>query len=162
MRWTLRKVALVLGVSTSLALLGTSAYAATPSPISGSWTLTLTPQSVTSSGGNSFIVFTFAETISGSFSGTRTGEGRFTIHPDGTVNAHEEGTTFAGTYAGRTGTAAVAVEASGTFASLTGSVLLSDGSAGLTGIHAVVSIAGTATSSTSFAGTYEGQVQFEP
>ncbi len=155
-RWS--KAAFILGMAAVLGLLGPTVQASTSTETTGAWVITLTPVAVSFADGNTFIDFTLAETITGTVAGTRVGAGRLVIHPDGTLNAHDEG-TFTGTVAGgAVGTGTVLVEASGTFTALTGQVFLSDGAGGLAGVHGDFRIVGGAIGPTTFAGTYTGQV----
>ena len=149
----------IIAIAAGLALLGPGVYASSPSPESGTWTITLTPQTVTSSGGNTIIEFTLNETISGTVSGTRVGGGELIIHPDGTLVAHDAG-TFTGTVDGVAGTGTLVVDASGTFSSLTGRVVLKDGRGCLNGVRGKFRIVGSATGLTTFTGTYTGRVHF--
>ncbi len=150
-------------VGAAIALLcfgGTTAFASTPVSGTGTFQINLTPTSSRSADGNTFIGFTFHETISGIYSGTRVGQGELVVHPDGTINATDSG-LFSGTFAGSApGTAILSVEASGTFAALSAQGQLSDGTAGLAGIRGQAFVSGAATSPTSFAGTYTGRGQF--
>jgi hypothetical protein len=115
---------------------------------------------VTSSGGNTIIDFTLDETISGTVSGPRVGGGgTLTIHPDGTLVAHDAG-TFTGPVDGVAGTGKMVVNASGTFSALTGRVVLQDGQGCLNGVRGRFRIAGTAIGPPTFTGTYAGRVHF--
>jgi len=143
-----------------LCLGGTTAMASTPVSGAGTFQLTLAPVSTRSVDGNTFINFTFHETISGSWSGTRVGHGDLVIHPDGTVNVSDSG-VFTGTVAGSApGTAILSAEASGTFSAVSAQGVIGDGTAGLTGVHGQAFVTGAATGPTSFAGTYTGRAQF--
>ena len=157
----IRRVFLALGILAVLA--GSSAgvaYASTPTQVSGGFYNVISPTGSRSADGNQFISFTFHETVTGSFSGTRSGSGTLIIHPDGTINVFDPG-TFTGTIAGsRMGTAWITVEASGTFASVTAQGHLSDGAGGLAGIHGGVTVTGAAVGPAAFAGTYTGQVGY--
>jgi hypothetical protein len=139
---------------------GTVAQASTPVSGSGTFLITLTPTSSRTADGNTFIDFTFHETIRGLYSGTRVGQGTFVLHADGTATARDSG-VFTGSVAGSApGTAILSVEAAGTFTALTAQVIATDGTAGLAGVHGQAFVTGTATSPTTFAGTYTGRAQF--
>jgi hypothetical protein len=150
----------ILAIATSLALLGPGVDASSPGPESGAWTITLTPVTVTSDDGNTIIEFTLNETISGTVSGTRVGSGTLIAHPNGTLIAHDTG-TFTGTVDGMAGSGTLVVDASGTFSSLTGRVVLRHGEGCLTGVRGEFRIVGAAVGPTTFAGTYTGRVHFE-
>jgi hypothetical protein len=128
-------------------------------PASGTDAITLSPVSTRAADGNTFIDFTYVESWQGTFDGTRVGSGSLVIHPDGSVNAQVSG-IFTGTIAGRSGTAVMRFTVTGTFASATAIGSVTDGTGGLAGVHAVVTDAGSATSPTSFAATYSGEVHF--
>jgi hypothetical protein len=155
----LKRAGSIFAIAAALALLGPGVYASSSGPESGAWTITLTPQTVTSSGGNTIIEFTLNETISGTVSGTRVGGGTLVLHPDGTLVAHDAG-TFTGTVDGVAGTGTLVVDASGTFSALTGRVVLHDGKGCLNDVRGRFRIAGSAIGPTTFAGTYTGRVHF--
>lgn len=123
----------------------------------GSWSITIAPKSVTTADGNVIIKFSLSEIISGTFTGTRVGEGVLVEHPDGSFEARDSG-TYTGMVAGKAGSATVAAQATGTFSSVTGHVAVTDGSGGLSGIQAQINIVGSATGPASFAGTYAGVI----
>ncbi len=144
----------------AIALLSPPVAASTPTPATGSFSIAISVQTVTSDGGNTFITFALLETVTGTISGTRVGAGKLVVHPDGTFDAQDAG-IFTGFIDGRSGTANLAVAATGNFgASVTGQAFVTDGVGGLAGAHSVVHFSGTATSPVSFAGTYSGQAQF--
>jgi hypothetical protein len=141
-------------------LSGTVAQASTPISGGGTFQFNLTPVSSRAADGNTFITYTFHETISGIISGTRDGQGSLVIHPDGTVNVSDSG-VFSGTIAGSApGTARLIANASGTFASVTAQGVFSDGAAGLAGVHGQAFVTGAATGPTSFGGAYTARAQF--
>jgi hypothetical protein len=142
------------------ALTGTGALASTPVSGGGTFLFNLTPVSSRSADGNTFITYSFHETISGIVSGTRVGQGSLVIHPDGTLNVSDSG-VFSGTVAGSApGTAILSAQASGTFANVTAQGVMGDGTAGLAGVHSVAFVTGAATGPTTFAGTYTARAQF--
>jgi hypothetical protein len=149
-------------VTAAIALFCSGAVAQASTPVSGGGTfqITLTPVASRTVDGDTFIAFTFRETITGLYSGTRVGQGSLVVHPDGTLTAHDSG-VFAGTVAGSAaGTAILNVEGSGTFTALTAQVQASDGTGGLAGIHGQAFVTGHAISSTTLAGAYTGRAQF--
>jgi hypothetical protein len=154
---------IVTSVVAALALLcfgGTTAMASPPVSGTGAFNLNFTPVSVRSADGNTFIGFTFHETISGIYSGTRVGQGDLVVHPDGTLNVTDSG-VFTGTFAGSApGTAILSAEAAGTFAAVSAQGQFNNGTAGLAGIHGLAFVSGAATGPTSFGGTYTGRAQF--
>jgi hypothetical protein len=152
-------VAIVAAALAVFCLEGLVAEAATPVSGSGTFVITLTPVGTRTADGNTFIDFTFDETIRGLYSGRRVGQGSLVVHPDGTVTARDSG-VFTGTVAGRSGTAILSVEGVGTFAALTAQVQASDGTGGLTDIHSQAFVTGSAVGLTTLAGTYTGRVQF--
>jgi hypothetical protein len=155
-----RIVAIVAATVAVFCLGGIGAAASTPVPGSGHFRITLTPVGSRTADGNTFIAFTFEETIDGLYSGRRVGAGSLVIHPDGTVTARDSG-VFTGSVAGSSpGTAILNVEGAGTFAALTAQVQASDGTGGLTGIHSQAFVTGSAVGPTTLAGTYVGRAQF--
>lgn len=157
MRIGLKRAVFGLAIAASLALLGPAANASTPAPAAGAWAITITSESVSTRDSNTIIAFTFVETITGTVVGTRVGSGRLVIHPDGTLNAHDQG-TFTGTVRGMAGSATATAEASGTISALTGHVVVGDGAGELGGVHGNFFIVGSASGLSSFSGTYTGQV----
>lgn len=133
------------------------AYAAPPTPASGSFAATLSPVGSRSADGNTFISFTFTETVQGTLTGTRVGSGLLVIHPDGTINARVSG-LFTGSIGGASGSAVFNESATGTLSALTSNFVVTHGTGGLAGIHVEGAGAGGATGPTTFAGTYSGQV----
>lgn len=128
-------------------------------PASGTDAITLSPVSTRAADGNTFIDFTYVESWQGTFDGTRVGSGSLVIHPDGSVNAQGSG-IFTGMIAGRSGTAVIHASVTGSLGSPTAIFTVTDGTGGLAGVHAVGTDAGSATSPTSFAATYSGEVHF--
>ena len=136
------------------------AYASsTTVPATGTFTLTITSETVTHvADGNVIISFTFSEILTGTVSGTRSGTGTLITHADGTFNTEETG-PFTGTVAGSApGTMTFEAAVSGTFASFKGTVW-SEGTGntgGLVGVYASASAVGAAAGPTTLAGTYSG------
>ena len=157
MRIGLKRPVFVSAIAASLTLLGPAVTASTPGPATGTWAISITSESVSTADGNTIIAFTFDEIITGTVAGTRLGSGQLVIHPDGTVNAHDQG-TFTGMIGGISGAATATAEASGTLWALTGHVVVGEGAGGLVGVHGNFFIVGSATGPSSFAGTYTGQV----
>jgi hypothetical protein len=137
--------------------LAPAAYAAAATPASGGFVANLSPVGSRSADGNTFITFTFVETFQGTLAGTRVGSGQLVIHPDGTINVRDSG-LFTGSIAGASGTAILSASVSGTFGSVTGNFVVTNGTDGLAGVHAEGTAAGGATGPATFAGTYSGQV----
>jgi hypothetical protein len=81
------------------------------------------------------------------------------IHPDGSLNTSNTG-IFTGTIAGRSGTAVIHAAGSGTFSAAEASGTITDGTAGLAGVHAELRAAGSATGPGILAGTYSIKVTF--
>lgn len=156
-----KKAMSVLGAAVAFFCIGgATAQASTPTVGSGTFTVNLAPVSSRTADGNTFIDFTFSETISGLYSGTRIGQGSLVIHSDSTVVAHVSG-VFTGTVAGSApGTAILKGEAAGTFSNLIGQVQPSDGTQGLAGIHGQAFVIARAVSSTTLVGRYSARVQF--
>jgi hypothetical protein len=134
-----------------------AAYADEPVQGGGTSTISLTPVPERTADGNTFIDYTFTETMLGIIDGTRVGSGELVIHADGSFNTINSG-TFTGTIAGRSGTAEMSFRISGTFASAGGSFTVTGGTGGLAGVHAEGKNSGSATGPTSFAGTYSVKV----
>lgn len=155
-----RKTILSLAVALlAVVLLSPPAVAATSVPASGTFTIAITPQTVTTHGEITVISFSLVETITGTLSGTRVGSGTLVVHSDGTFEARDTG-TFTGTIAGRTGAATLSVVARGVLgSSVAGRFVTSDGIGGLAVVHTQGGFAGVATSPLSFAGTYSGRIE---
>jgi hypothetical protein len=153
-----KKTTLAFGIPIFLAALAPTAYASTPTPLSGTFSATIAPVGSRSADGNTFISFTFGETFTGSISGTRVGAGTLVVHPDGTLNVRDAG-LLTGSIAGASGTANMTGVASGVFGSFKGRFRVSDAAGGLSGVRGEGSFTGSATGPVSFAGTYSGQIQ---
>lgn len=128
-----------------------------PTPVSGTFSATISPFATRSADGNTFIDFTFVEQFQGTISGTRVGTGLLIIHPDGTVNVRDSG-LFSGSIDGSSGSAVLSASISGTFASIAANFVVTDGTGGLAGVHVQGTGGGGATGPTTFAGTYSGQM----
>ena len=154
-----RLISMVMLASVPLLVvaLAPAAYAAPPTPASGSWVANLSPVGSRSADGNTIITFTFEETFQGTLDGTRVGSGRLVIHPDGTINVRDSA-LFTGSIDGAFGTAIVSASVSGTFASVTANFVVTDGTGGLAGVHVQGAAAGGALGPATFAGTYSGRV----
>jgi len=133
------------------------AYAAAPTPASGSFAATISPVETRSADGNTVINFTFVETFQGALTGTRVGSGVLLIHPDGTINVRVSG-LFTGSLEGATGSAIFSDNASGTLSAFASNFVVTDGTNGLVGIHVEGTGAGGATGPATFAGTYSAKV----
>jgi len=136
-----------------------AAYAAAPTPASGSFAATISPVGTRSADGNTVISFTFVETVQGTLTGTRVGSGLLLIHPDGTINARVNG-QFTGSIGAASGSAIFNESDSGTFSAFASNFVVTDGTDGLAGVHVEGTGAGAATGPATFAGTYSGQVTF--
>lgn len=134
-------------------------YADEPLNGNGTDTISFSPVVEHTADGNTFIDYTFSETETGIFDGTRVGSGELVIHADGTLNTQNDG-VFTGTVAGRSGTAEMDFWGSGTFAAAGGSFTVSHGTGGLDGVHAQGTDFGFATGPTSFVATYSFKVNF--
>ena len=134
-----------------------AAYADEPVQSGGTSTISLTPVPERTADGNTFIDYTFTETMLGIIDGTRVGSGELVIHTDGSFNTINSG-TFIGTIAGWSGTAEMSFRISGTFASAAGSFTVTGGTGGLAGVHAEGKTSGSATGPTTFAGAYSVKV----
>lgn len=149
-----------LPLASALALLlAPAAYADEPSLATGTFTISFSPVSVSTADGNTILDYTFSESMQGSFVGTRVGSGMVVIHPDGSINTSNSG-IFTGTIDGASGTALMRYSGSGSFASAAGNFSLTNGTDGLSGVHAEGTDSGSATGPTSFAGTYSFKVHF--
>lgn len=158
-RWHVLRLATLLLVSALSLAVAPAVYADEPVQANGTNTVSLSPLSVRTADGNTFIDYTFSEDFLGGVIGTRVGSGSLVIHPDGTLSTENSG-TFTGTIAGVSGTALFRFSASGTFASAAGRLRVTDGTGGLAGVHAEGTASGSATGPTSFAGTYSFKVHF--
>ena len=130
-------------------------------PVTGSGIATITFVTVfeRAADGNTFFDYTFIETSTGIFDGTRTGSGELVIHADGTFNTQNDG-TFTGTIDGVSGQAEMAFWGSGTFAAAGGNFTVTHGTGGLAGVHAQGSDSGSATGPTTFVANYSFKVNF--
>jgi hypothetical protein len=135
------------------------AHATTVVQVSGTFTFTVTSMTITHlADGNTFIAYTYFETQSGTISASGSGTGSLIIHPDGTIKAMDAGTNT-GTIAGSAiGTFTRLGIGTGTFASNSGTLLISGGTGGLEGVHGLIHWS----SPTGNGGTYSGQVEFTP
>ena len=136
-----------------------SALAAPPLQVGGTFNFAMSPLAERSADGNTFVSFSFVESIHGALEGTRTGTGELVVHPDGTINAKDSG-VFIGTVDGVAGTAVLRVSGSGSFVAIAANFSVSDGAGGLAGVHVEGKVAGSATGPASFAGTYSSQVHW--
>ena len=150
-------VGLVVFASVAAVASAPAAYAAAPTPASGTFAATISPVGARSADSNTFIDFAFVEDFQGTLTGTRVGTGLLVIHPDGTLNFRVSG-RFTGSIGGASGTAILTDSGSGTFAALTSNYVVTDGTGRLAGVHVEGSAAGAATGPVSFAGSYSGQV----
>lgn len=157
-RHLLRVTAVPFALSLSLAV-APAVYADEPVQGGGTAAVSFSPVLERVSDGNTFIDYTFVETSTGIFDGTRVGTGELVIHADGSFNTQNDG-IFTGTIAGRSGSAEMAFWGSGTFAAAGGNFTVTHGTDGLAGVHAQGSDSGFATSPTSFVATYSFKVNF--
>jgi hypothetical protein len=136
-----------------------AAHGASPSPSTGGIVGNFPIVSMQVAGENTIIQFSSAFVFTGTLSGTCTGMERDVIHQDrsrtffGTCN-------FVGTVEGRSGTASIRYEGSGSLASFGGNAVGHDGTGGLTGLSWQASWSATVTGPLSAAGTYSGRVVF--
>ena len=157
-RWLLQAVTVAF-VSMFWVAAAPVAFAEAPVQGTGTDTITLSPMLERVADGNTFIDYTFTESLLGIVNGTRVGSGELVIHPDGSVNTQNAG-IFTGTIAGRSGTAVMHFRGSGTFAYAHGSLTVTDGTGGLAGVHAEGTSAGSATGPNTLAGTNSFKVHF--
>lgn len=136
-----------------------SVYAADPVTASGTSVNTLTPISIRTADGNTFIDYTYVEMWHGALDGTRVGSGALVIHPDGTVNAHASG-VFTGSIAGRSGIALLRISVSGTVASAVGHFTVTDGTGELAGAHVEGTDHAYPLGPATFGATYTADIQF--
>jgi Protein of unknown function (DUF3224) len=137
-----------------------AALADGPDQVSGAFTIAITPVSVRTADGNTFLDYTFTEVMSGGVVGTRTGSGVAVFHPDGSINTENSG-LFVGSVEGRSGTVVVRYRGSGSFSDAHGNFSIEDATGGLAGLHMEGSDAGAATGPTTLAGTYTFGVHFD-
>ena len=99
-RW--RTLVLTLaGLLVVAATLASSATAAAPISLSGTWSTTpLTPTGFKQAGGNTKLPAIVLSTWSGALAGTAVASATFLIHPDGSIIAAPIRETFTGTVAG--------------------------------------------------------------
>src|SRR5262249_45038778 len=127
-------LALPLLASLSLLLLPASASASTLSSGSGSFSTTGEVVSIRHADGNTIVVATEVQTLTGVLTGTRVASGIQIFHPDGTFTATDTG-TFTGTVEGRTGSITISGASTGTGNTGTGHIVGDQGTDGLAGLH---------------------------
>lgn len=139
------------------------AYASSPIPVSGGWTIVYTPSCTPIDDGIVKCVLAGGErTQTGDIDGIITVEGFYIVNlHKGLVTVHTEG-VFNGTVLGRSGQAVVRFDSksdlSVTPAQITGVWMMDRGTGGLEGVHGQGSWVGES----GVGGTYSGQIHFDP
>ena len=154
-----RIIAIVTTCVASLSFGGIVAQASAPVSGSGTFTISFVPVVERTADGNTMLDYTFVESTVGIVDGTRIGSGELVIHADGSFNTANSG-IFSGSIAGKSGTAEGSYRGSGTFASAGGNLTVTHGTDGLAGVHAEGKDSGSATGSTTLAGTISFKVNF--
>ncbi len=135
----------------SLFLLVPVAQATQPSPISGTFTDSVTYISVQTANGNLIVAQQDVLTMAGDLSGTCVGQSTYVVHSDGSVTG-KGSCLFAGTITDGSGPGTAAISYETTHAG--GFFVVSNGAGGLTGVQ----VQGTFSSF----GTYSGAAHSEP
>ena len=156
----MKRVPAVLAAAGLAVLLPGPAWAAGgPQPASGTILITSTTvNSVSTAGGNTFVVFTASGILTGTFDGPFTETDREVIHADGSIMVHTDGIQSGTLGTCGTGTVSYIIESSGTPSALTGRYQLNDQGASTSTplkIHSVGTLAGsTMTGQFTYTGTY--------
>ena len=143
----------------SLLLLPASANASTLSSGSGSFTTTGQVISVRHDHGNTIVIATEVQTLTGALTGTRMARGTMTFYPDGTFTAHDTG-TFTGTIGGRSGSIIISGASSGLGTTGSGELVGDRGTGGLAGLHLRGTFQPVITGATTAKGAYSIQFHF--
>src|SRR5712691_6075889 len=150
---------ILLALLSPLLLLLPVAYAA-PTSASGSFTVSNSPPTVRTAGGNMILTYDGSFTSTGTFVGTCSGQEVTVLHPDGTANTRAT-CTFTGTVGDKSGTLMFLTVAQGQGSSFHGHfTLLAGGTGGLASLRGEGSFSGTATGPLTSAGTYTGHINF--
>jgi hypothetical protein len=136
-----------------------AAHGASPTPASGTIVGTFPIVGMQVAGENTIIQFSSAFVITGTLSGTCTGVERDVIHQQSSRTFFGS-CSFVGTVNGRSGTALIMYEGSGSLASFGGTAVAHGGAGGLTGLSWQASWSAQVTGPNSAAGTYSGRVLF--
>jgi hypothetical protein len=136
-----------------------TAHASTLPSGSGSFTTAGEVISVRHAGGNTIVVATEVQALTGVLDGIRRAEGTEIFHPDGTFTAHDTG-TFTGTVDGRTGSLTISGTSSGAGNTGSGQLVGDRGTGGLAGLHLQGTFHPVITGPTTAEGTYSAQLHF--
>jgi hypothetical protein len=150
-----------VGLLVVVATVASSARAAAPIPVSGSWSTTpLTPTGFKQAGVNVKLPGIVGSTWSGDLAGTTVASATFLIHPNGTVVAAPARETLTGTVAGiGSGTLDFVEEAHGQpdgFTKIDATIVR--GSGDLAGLHGRLIFLGSCDVSGTCTGTYSGEL----
>ena len=153
----MRKLAIVIGIMATALMVPAAASAASPSPVSGTETITgATATVVRTAGGNTIIANTLTGIIAGSFTGTFTADFTTIAHSSGQANDVHGTFICTCSIAGRSGSVTFRFEGTGTPSAteLHGETIGAAG--GLQGLHSnvTVDIVGAAA-------TYSGTAHFD-
>ncbi|MGZ3356502.1 MAG: hypothetical protein ACXVBO_16800 [Isosphaeraceae bacterium] len=154
----MRKFAIVIGIMATALMVPAAARAASPSPVSGTETITgATATVVRTAGGNTIIANTLTGTIAGSFTGTFTADFTTIAHSSGQANAVQGTFICTCSIAGRSGSVTFRFEGTGSSSAteLHGETIGATG--GLEGLHSNVTV-----DVVGAAATYSGTAHFQP
>jgi hypothetical protein len=153
------KIVRFLFLLPTILLIIPAAYGASPSSASGTIVGSFPITGIRVAGENMIIQFNSSFVLTGTLSGTCTGVERDVIHNQ-TSRTFFGSCSFAGKVNGKSGTALLMYEGSGSLAVFGGTATARDGTAGLTGLSWQASWSAQVTGPNSAAGTYSGKVHF--
>lgn len=139
------------------------AHATKPSEATGNFTATTAITSMRTAGENTIFEAKATFTATGAFVGTCVGTTRGLIRPDGQELTHGS-CTFTASMGEQpnAGTAVFKLESFGQGTSFHGHFVAGHGTGILAGLHAEGTFQGKATGATTSAGTYDGEMHFDP
>ncbi len=154
----MRKLAIVIGIMATALMVPAAASAASPSPVSGTETITgATATVVRTAEGNTIIANTLTGIIAGSFTGTFTADFTTIAHSSGQTNDVHGTFTCTCSTAGRSGSVTFRFEGIGSPSSTEFHADTIGATGGLEGLHANVTV-----DVVGAAATYSGTAHFNP
>ncbi len=158
MKRVLAAICIVLGLA-GLVFAPATAYASPPTEVSGTFTVrSITVLEVRRAGGNMIVKQIEYGNLVGDVSGPFTFERTVIVHSDGAVNVHGIMTVAPASVLGRSGTYTQVIDAKVEAGAIEGRWTNLSATEDLADIHAQGTFAGTA----GVAGTYSGQLHFDP
>ncbi|MGH2473027.1 MAG: hypothetical protein ACRDG6_11610 [Candidatus Limnocylindria bacterium] len=149
---------IVVVVAFTFALFAQQAVATPPTSASGTFVATQVVTSTRTADGNTIITTDLSEVISGTYTGTTTGQSRVVVHADGSGNLHGEFVCDC-TVAGQgSGTLLFRFAGTGAGGAFEGQYRVVGSSGGLAGTHGLGRFSVTAAG----AGTYSGSQHYDP